>query len=147
MKILNKTFSILFLGTAFTLLTASFSPVQTYSVKVRLEGLKNTDGSVRIALATKDGFLKTNYQLKVTKISGEDMEVEFKDIPEGEYSVSVIHDENEDNVLNRGMKGIPSEGYGFSNNPKPKAGPPAFEDVKVEVKSNQSILVKMVYWG
>ncbi len=37
-------------------------------------------------------------------------------LPVGSYAVSLFHDRNQDGVLNRGELGIPSEGFGFSNN-------------------------------
>ena len=45
------------------------------------------------------------------------MKLQFKDLPPGTYAVQVMHDENENNKLDTNFLGIPTEGYGFSNNP------------------------------
>jgi hypothetical protein len=42
----------------------------------------------------------------------------------GYYAVALFHDENDDHHLNTNALGIPTEGYGFSNNPTLYFGPP-----------------------
>jgi uncharacterized protein (DUF2141 family) len=39
-------------------------------------------------------------------------------VPPGRYGIVVIHDENENQKLDRNFFGIPKEGFGFSNNPR-----------------------------
>lgn len=39
-------------------------------------------------------------------------------IPPGRYGIVVIHDENENQRLDRNFFGIPKEGFGFANNPR-----------------------------
>jgi uncharacterized protein (DUF2141 family) len=36
----------------------------------------------------------------------------------------VLHDENRSGEMDRGFGGLPLEGYGVTNNPKPKCAPP-----------------------
>jgi len=45
-------------------------------------------------------------------------QVAFTDLHDGVYAVSVFHDENENQKLDKDFVGIPKEGYGASNNPK-----------------------------
>ncbi len=42
----------------------------------------------------------------------------FKDLPPGIYAVQVMHDENGNGKLDTNFVGMPTEGYGFSNNPR-----------------------------
>ncbi len=42
------------------------------------------------------------------------------DLPPGDYAVSVLHDENRNGHIDTGFLGIPTEGYGVTNNPKPR---------------------------
>lgn len=42
----------------------------------------------------------------------------FKDLPPGTYAVQVMHDENGNGKLDTNFVGMPTEGYGFSNNPR-----------------------------
>lgn len=39
-------------------------------------------------------------------------------LPAGTYAVQVMHDENDNGKLDANFLGIPTEGYGFSNNPQ-----------------------------
>ena len=51
---------------------------------------------------------------------------EFPRVPAGVYALSVFHDENLNGRLDTNWLGIPREGVGASNNPKPRMGPPRF---------------------
>ena len=42
------------------------------------------------------------------------------DLPPGKYAAAVVHDENANGKLDTNFLGIPKEGYGVSNNPKPR---------------------------
>ena len=48
----------------------------------------------------------------------------------GDYAVAVYHDENDDRDFNRNAVGLPSEGYGFSNDPPALVGLPDFDKVR-----------------
>jgi uncharacterized protein (DUF2141 family) len=51
---------------------------------------------------------------------------DFLDIPPGTYALAVIHDENMDGKLGTNSVGIPTEGYGFSNDASALMGAPSF---------------------
>jgi uncharacterized protein (DUF2141 family) len=40
----------------------------------------------------------------------------FKDVSPGTYAITVIHDENDNGKLDKNLIGMPTEGYGVSNN-------------------------------
>jgi len=44
----------------------------------------------------------------------------IKDLPKGEYAISVFQDEDFDKECNIGFLGFPKENYGFSNNYRPR---------------------------
>ncbi|MDQ3160346.1 MAG: DUF2141 domain-containing protein [Pseudomonadota bacterium] len=44
-------------------------------------------------------------------------ELVFKDLAPGDYAIRVMHDDNGNGELDRSPVGMPTEGYGFSNNP------------------------------
>jgi uncharacterized protein (DUF2141 family) len=54
------------------------------------------------------------------------------DVPAGRYALSVFHDENANRKLDT-LAGIPKEGFGFSQNPKIRFGPPRFDKVSMEL--------------
>jgi uncharacterized protein (DUF2141 family) len=46
------------------------------------------------------------------------IEFRFADLPGGTYAISVMHDENDNGALDSNFLGMPTEGYGFSNDPQ-----------------------------
>lgn len=64
----------------------------------------------------------------------------------GRYGLIVIHDVNADGIMEKTFLGLPEEGYGMSNNPRPLLVP-RFSDAVFEIKENaNSIEVGLVYY-
>lgn len=65
----------------------------------------------------------------------------------GVYAIAVYHDEDSSQNINRGgMLGIPTEGFGFSNNPPTIASLPAFRSVRLHIaKTNLSTRITLKY--
>ncbi len=63
----------------------------------------------------------------------------------GMYAVAIYHDENGDSDFNRGPVGMPTEGYGFSNDAPTRFSIPAFEAVRFRVAGPTSIRVRTRY--
>lgn len=67
-------------------------------------------------------------------------------IPPGRYSVVVIHDENENQKLDRNLFGIPKEGFGFANNPRVVFAAPSFQAASVAVGCPEThIEIRLIY--
>ncbi|MFN6137864.1 MAG: DUF2141 domain-containing protein [Planctomycetota bacterium] len=58
--------------------------------------------------------------------------------PQVRWAVSAHHDKNSNDKLDKSPLGIPTEPYGFSNNPKRGFGPPKFNDVSFSIDSIDS---------
>lgn len=70
----------------------------------------------------------------------------FANLQPGTYAIAIYHDSNSDEQLNRGTLGIPTEGYGFSNDAPAVTGPPDYaEAVFVLVGSDITIPIQMRY--
>ena len=70
----------------------------------------------------------------------------FTSLLEGIYAISVFHDENMNQKLDKNFMGIPKEGYGASNNPKKKMGPPNFEETKFQFNGTlPAVEIKLMY--
>ena len=136
---------IIFLGAA--LLTAHVSASAQEILHVEVTNIKNANGTVRVGLFdTDDNFLKNAVAGQTVKVKGEKVEVTFKNIPPGEYAISVIHDENENGELDSNMFGMPKEGFGFGNDAMGTFGPPSFDKAKVKVDGqSQKQVIKMRY--
>lgn len=57
----------------------------------------------------------------------------FTEVPAGSYAVSVIQDENSNGSLDMNAFGVPTEGYGASNNILPATSAPKWSDARFDV--------------
>jgi len=100
-------------------------------LRIEVTDLKNADGALRISVfSTPNGFLKDDSKAHARGVlrANDDMHfLEFK-LPAGTYAVAILHDQNDNGRLDTNFLGIPSEGYGVSNNPKPRFRAPKFKE-------------------
>ena len=98
---------------------------------VRATGLRNHKGRLIFGVFTSaDGFpnvegKSVNWQVK----DADAISVTFDaDLPPGVYGASVLHDENRNGQMDRNLAGLPLEGYGVTNNPKPALRAARFDE-------------------
>ncbi len=77
-----------------------------------------------------------------SRVQADAMAVTLHDLPPGNYAVKLFHDANQNGELDTNMVGLPTEGYGFSNNAG-RFGPPDFDDAAVEVQADTRIDVRV----
>lgn len=63
----------------------------------------------------------------------------------GKYAVRYFHDENGNGALDTNSLGIPTEGYGFSNDAYGMFGPKPFSEWLFEFKASKKIILKINY--
>jgi uncharacterized protein (DUF2141 family) len=98
---------------------------------VKILNIKNSTGTVACALFESPvGFpieyLRWATNLMAIKIRNTQARCSFDNIPPGTYAIAVIHDENMNGKLETNWLGIPTEGYGFSNDAKGVLCAPSF---------------------
>ncbi len=107
-------------------------------IGVAVTGLRNTDGQVLVTLfSSAEGFpgdAGSAVQARRVEPTEDTVTVRFEEVPYGRCAVSVLHDENSNGKLDTGVLGIPTEGYGASNNPPPRFGPPRFGESAFELR-------------
>ncbi len=79
-------------------------------------------------------------------VTGTTVTVRFDSLAPGPKAVRLFHDENSNGKLDTNFFGIPSEGYGFSNNPRSRFGEPSFKDRLFELKADTTIHITLTYW-
>jgi uncharacterized protein (DUF2141 family) len=100
-------------------------------IHVQILNIRNSTGTVDCALFdAPEGFpievLRSATNVMVIKVRHTQARCDFANIPLGTYALAVIHDENMNGKLDTNSLGIPTEGYGFSNDVKGLLGPPSF---------------------
>lgn len=147
-----------FLAVALLVLVAGFwSPIEAQStgaatLTIHVTGARNAKGQIRVALFQgAKGFPSDASQAIQTQAAAIDpqslsAQIVFTGLHEGVYAVSIFHDENMNQKLDKNFLGVPKEGYGASNNPKKKMGPPDFEETNFQLNGQaQSLEIKLMY--
>jgi uncharacterized protein (DUF2141 family) len=100
------------------------------TVSVTFSGMKNDRGSLVYAMwSGPEGWLENNtIREGSAPIENGSSTLYFRELPYGEYAISVYQDGNGNGKLDTGLFGIPKEPFGFSNDPKLGFGPPKYED-------------------
>lgn len=112
---------------------------------VEVTGATASGGTIEVSLFdSADGFMREPF-LQQSGAPGEDgrFETVFVALPEGEYAVVAVHDEDGNGVLDGGFLGIGAEGYGFSNGAWALFGWPSFERAAFRVDGDLSIEVRL----
>jgi uncharacterized protein (DUF2141 family) len=120
------------------LIVANSSNAQT-KVVADIIGLKNNKGVCRACIFTSASSFsgKGNpFECIVLPVINKAVQARFESIPPGIYAISVFHDSNNNNKLDKNFLGIPKEGYGASKNNLPFASAPNFEDNQFTVHVN-----------
>jgi uncharacterized protein (DUF2141 family) len=98
---------------------------------ITVKDLRNHNGQLIFGVFTSaDGFptdsqRAVNWQVKAVDA---DSVVFTAMLPPGQYGASVLHDENKNGKMDKNFAGIPVEGYGETNNPKPALRAATFEE-------------------
>src|SRR4051812_28480781 len=102
--------------------TVGFAQSNTCKLIVQVDGFRNDKGKLGVTIFNQpDGWPEKTekaYRHGPIPITGKTGTGMFADLPPGDYAVAVIHDENENKKLDRNFLSVPSEGFGFANNPK-----------------------------
>lgn len=65
----------------------------------------------------------------------------LEDLPHGKYAISVFQDLNENGKLDTNFLGIPTEPYGYSQNPRPRFRAATFEEAAFEYSGKATKIV------
>lgn len=128
---------------SFLLLFYTVTPKEESAIRIKITGLRNQKGHVLINLFNGQNGYPDNaanaFRKARVEINGSEASVKFTDLPAGKYAFAVLHDENDDGVMNKTGVGIPKEGYGFSNNVTGAFGPPSWKRAGFSHNKNETI--------
>jgi len=125
--------------------------VETFSLTVKVEGLRNSKGTVQFALYNKDDSIpdeqyKEYYRKQTANINNGSSYTVFNDLPKGRYAVNALHDENMDGKIDKGFI-FPIEGIGFTNYTSIGLGNrPDFLKASFNITTNEIKFIKIIYF-
>jgi uncharacterized protein (DUF2141 family) len=121
-------------------LTLSFFFLEN-SLTVTIDNCKSSKGKIYIALYDNEKAFMQEPQAvskKIVPIENGKAKVTFSSLATKDYAFVFFHDENGNGKLDTNLFGIPTEGYGFSNNAKGTFGPPSYSKSKLAVQAGSN---------
>ncbi|MGV8835254.1 DUF2141 domain-containing protein [Cellvibrio sp.] len=120
-------------------------PSFAHELTLSVNNIQSVKGNLLVAVYDKEEHYTANSNwvaAKQVKVSGTTMSLNFADLPAGNYAIKLFQDENENNQIDIGANGIPTERYGFSNNGG-SYGPPSYDEAKVVVDKATQIEIQL----
>lgn len=101
------------------------SPAGAADVTITLDGVRNGAGDLYVSLQTRAQFLKDegSHGAVVSRPAPGQHRITLRDVPAGEYSVSVWHDTDGDKKFSTDARGIPTDGWAMINGAALRAAP------------------------
>lgn len=136
----------------FVFLSVGIAEERTGNMTIIVKGFRNNLGKARILIFSdkeKKYFPSEHskaYGRYIVPIKEKKVIFTFQKLPFGEYSISVHHDEDGNNKINKNWYGLPNEGLGASNDAKGNFGPPSFDKARVKLDKDELVIeINMVY--
>jgi uncharacterized protein (DUF2141 family) len=118
----------------------SAAPAFAGDLTVRVTGIADAAGQIRVAACTEAEFLKTCRLVASAPAKVGTLDVRLGTVPAGRYAIQAFHDRDGDGKLATNLVGMPSEPFGLSRAPAMRFGPPAFADAVVAIDARQVIV-------
>ena len=122
-------------------------------IQVVVKGLRNNHGRVGCSLFNgPDGFPRDKakqFRGMWTQKHNRVAICDFTGVPAGTYAVTVLDDSNMNGKMDFNFIGLPTKGYGFSNDAKATLSPPSFSAASFSYTGEGSLPVpiNIVYWA
>jgi len=145
---------VLLTAFALSLLMAPIPPLRAEDasgIRVVVKGLLNDNGRVGCSLFNgPDGFPRhktKEFRGMWTEKHDHVAVCDFKNVPAGTYAVTVLDDTNMNGKMDFNFIGLPTKGYGFSNDAKATLSPPSFSAASFSYagESSLSVPINIVY--
>jgi uncharacterized protein (DUF2141 family) len=151
--IMRKLFKAAALCAALSAVLTFGSVAQAGTLELNIENVNEAIGTVFIGVyrvdandsAAKEGtawMKKSVGGRKVAVDASGTLTTMFKDLPDGEYALSLYWDKNNNGKMDSNMLGIPTEPYAFSNNARGSFGPPTWEKAMFKIEGAAKTSVK-----
>ena len=127
--------------------------VDSEVLELSISNLQEGDGQVIVSIYEDESQFPYTpekiYKIDKSEVKNKTITYQIKNLRLAhKYAIVLLDDENMNEDMDYNMVGIPKEGYGFSNNAKPKfLTPPTFEDCSFALNQSENLIsIKMKYW-
>lgn len=137
------------------------APAHAAELRLTISGVHSDGGELLIGLydnaggfvsaianATKNGLMVDSGRLVGVSMraKSDSQSTVFTQLPPGRYAVVVVHDENDNGLLDANVLGVPTEGYCFSRDAQGIFSAPSFDAAAVTVgDADVSATVSLIY--
>jgi uncharacterized protein (DUF2141 family) len=125
------------------------SYIKAQELPVKITGIRSAKGTIVInvfkdqaSYDKEEPFKKISFDKKA--LANGIMTVELT-LEAGTYGITLLDDENANGKIDKNFIGIPKEGFGFSNFFMTKMKKPAFDEFKVDLKTQPRVEIKVKY--
>jgi uncharacterized protein (DUF2141 family) len=121
-------------------------------LQIQCQNVRNRQGQlIAVAWSKVENFRSEDHRLAAAlehvSIGDKSVSIDLGELPAGTYAVAVLHDENMNQKLDMSpMLGLPTEGMGYSNNPKMGLTGPRWEEASFQLDSDSTVEVRLKYW-
>jgi uncharacterized protein (DUF2141 family) len=131
---------------------ASTAYSQKLDLPVTISGLRSDMGLIRLGLYDHPEQFPNDplrsFTFEKTSLVNGVIKVVLKGLVPGEYAITLLDDEDENNQMNYKLLRIPREGYGFSNNIKPGLKCPPYKKCTFWVDTeSRGVEIEMQYFS
>lgn len=123
---------------------------QDNDLHIQLNNIRNTDGVIYVFLYNYENQYPraplTYYKVNKGKVKNGNLTVKIENVKYGpKYAITLIDDENNNEDLDRFL-GLPTEGFGFSNNVRPLISLPDYSDLLFNFSKGKTIYIDLQYF-
>jgi len=112
------------------------------TLTIKINNLRNNNGIVWLELLNEKGL---NLKGVSARVIDNSCTITIENLSQSKYAFKYFHDENNNKKLDTNWLGIPTEGFGYSNNAKSMFGPPGFEKTIFELQQNTTLECLVMY--
>jgi uncharacterized protein (DUF2141 family) len=122
------------------------------TLQIKIEGAKANKGKVYLAMYCKEeNFLDEKITCRRAVITLPEQGpciYNITDMSFGKYAIAVYQDQNSNGKMDNNVFGIPTEPFGFSNNPSAKWHKPKYQEAVFDFKEDrQTIGIQVKAWS
>ena len=117
---------------------------------IKLDNIRNNNGVIYVFLYSYENQYPhepfTYYKVSKSSVKNGKLTVRVEDVRfKNKYAITLIDDENDNEDLDRFL-GLPTEGFGFSNNIHPLFSLPDYEDLIFSFTTEKTIQIQVQYF-